>query len=81
LWGRTWQAMAKTLCEWKPREIEKKREKLAVLISRPAFYCRKCARAASKAKVLCRPRKLPGAAAQAAAPSKDGAEQAEIPNE
>lgn len=51
--------MAKTLCEWKKRDLEKHPEKLLELVRDPRFYCRKCARVANTSKVLCKPRKLP----------------------
>lgn len=51
--------MAKTLCDWSKRDLEKHADKLLKLVRDPAFYCRKCARVANTSKVLCKPRKLP----------------------
>jgi hypothetical protein len=51
--------MAKTLCDWKKKDLEHKAGHLAELVRDPRFYCRKCARSANTAKVLCKPRKLP----------------------
>ena len=51
--------MAKTLCEWSRRDLEKHPEKLLALVTEPLFYCRRCARVANVAKVLCKPRRLP----------------------
>jgi len=54
--------MAKTLCDWSKSDIDKHFDKLAELVREPRFGCRKCARSANTAKVLCKPRKLPAAA-------------------
>ena len=51
--------MAKTLCEWSKKDIEKKWEKLAELVRAPKFACTKCARSANTGKVLCKPKRLP----------------------
>jgi len=51
--------MSKTLCDWSKKELEKHPEKLCEIVREPRFYCRKCARVANIAKVLCKPRKLP----------------------
>ncbi len=51
--------MAKTLCDWSKRELEKHPDKLWELVRDPRYYCRKCARSANTAKVLCKPRPLP----------------------
>lgn len=55
--------MAKTLCDWSKKDLEKKADELAALVRDPRFYCRKCARSAHTSKVLCKPRKLPAAPA------------------
>lgn len=51
--------MAKTLCDWSKRELEKHPDKLWELVRDPRYYCRKCARSANTTKVLCKPRPLP----------------------
>ncbi len=50
--------MAKTLCDWSKKDIEKHADELAALVSDPQFYCRNCARAACTSKVLCEPKRL-----------------------
>jgi hypothetical protein len=50
--------MAKTLCDWTRKDIEKRAGELERLLSEPRFYCRKCARCACVGKVLCKPRRL-----------------------
>jgi hypothetical protein len=50
--------MAKTLCDWSKKDIEKRANELAALLRDPQFYCRKCARGACTYKVLCEPKKL-----------------------
>lgn len=51
--------MAKTLCDWSKRDIEKKADKLYELVRDPKFICRKCARVASQYQVLCKPKRMP----------------------
>jgi hypothetical protein len=50
--------VAKTLCDWSEKDIEKKAAKLAELLLSPRFLCRRCARAAARSKVLCKPARL-----------------------
>jgi hypothetical protein len=50
--------MAKTLCDWSKSDIEKKLQELREIVRNPRFYCRRCARVAHPAKVLCKPAKL-----------------------
>ncbi len=52
--------MAKTLCDWSKKDLEKRADALAEIVREPRWYCRKCARVANTSKVLCKPRKLPG---------------------
>jgi hypothetical protein len=52
--------MAKTLCDWSKKDLEKRADELAKLVRDPTWYCRKCARVANTPKVLCKPRRLPG---------------------
>lgn len=55
----THRKMAKTLCDWSKKDLEKHADELWKLVREPAWYCRKCARVANTPKVLCKPRKLP----------------------
>ncbi|MDD1783531.1 hypothetical protein LRP49_20360 [Enterovibrio sp. ZSDZ35] len=47
--------MAKTLCEWKTKEIENGLDDLLKLVKKSEYVCRKCARVANTKKVLCKP--------------------------
>ena len=51
--------MAKTICDWSRKDLEKKAEKLYALICNPSFYCRKCGRVANTKKVLCKAKGFP----------------------
>lgn len=51
--------MAKTLCDWSKRDIEKKAEKLYSIVRDPKFICRKCARVANQYQVLCKAKRMP----------------------
>jgi len=51
--------MAKTLCDWKKKDFEKKEDKLLKILQDPKFFCRRCGRVAASSKVLCKPKKLP----------------------
>jgi hypothetical protein len=53
--------MAKTLCDWSKKDLEKRADVLLTLVRDPRWYCRKCARVANVSRVLCKPRKLPDA--------------------
>jgi MinD superfamily P-loop ATPase len=46
--------MAKTICDWSRKEIERKASKLRELTEDPCFYCRKCGRVANTKKALCK---------------------------
>ncbi|WP_026842525.1 hypothetical protein [Citrifermentans bremense] len=48
----------KPLCKWNKEEIKENLKELKKLVSAPRFVCRKCARAARKAGVLCKPEPL-----------------------
>lgn len=48
----------KTLCEWSKQDIDKHYKKLSKIVINPKYYCRKCARAASNDKYLCKAEKL-----------------------
>jgi hypothetical protein len=50
--------MAKTICDWSKKDLEKHPEKLWELTREPTFYCRKCGRVANSRKVLCKGRKF-----------------------
>ena len=54
--------MSKTLCDWSRKDIERDLERLAEIVRAPRWICRKCARAASADRYLCKPRPLPGEA-------------------
>jgi hypothetical protein len=49
--------MAKTLCDWTSKDIKKHFEELSLLVAKPHFVCRKCARCAESSKLLCEPKK------------------------
>jgi hypothetical protein len=51
--------MAKSLCKWKKKEIEKGLRELAHIVDKPRFICKDCARAAHDKNYLCKPIKLP----------------------
>jgi hypothetical protein len=46
--------MAKTICDWSRKDLEKKASKLRALTESPCFYCRKCGRVADTKKALCK---------------------------
>ncbi len=47
--------MPKKLCHYKQKEIEKNIDELSVIVSKPKYICKKCARVACNKKVLCSP--------------------------
>ncbi len=51
--------MAKTLCEWSKRDLEKHTGKFYKLVREPRYYCSKCAGVANTSKVLCKPHSFP----------------------
>lgn len=51
--------MAKALCKWKKKEIDKGLNALALIINNPKFTCKDCARSANEKAYLCKPIKLP----------------------
>jgi hypothetical protein len=51
---------SKTLCEWNEKKIKNEFIMLVEIVSAPKVVCKKCARAASKKKYLCEPRKIGG---------------------
>jgi hypothetical protein len=51
--------MAKTLCDWSKKDIERDFDKLCELVTPAKFVCRKCTRSAATSKVLCKPRRIP----------------------
>ena len=51
--------MAKSLCKWKKKEIEKDFHELARIIDKPRFVCKDCARSAHDKRFLCKPIALP----------------------
>lgn len=46
--------MAKTICDFSKKELEKEPSILLELVRDPQFYCRKCGRVANTKKVLCK---------------------------
>ena len=48
----------KKLCAWDRDEIGVEAEKLSRIVGKPRYYCRRCARAASREAYLCRPEPL-----------------------
>jgi hypothetical protein len=48
----------KTLCSWKREEIESDLQELRKIVSDPRFVCRRCGRAVSKKKWVCKPAPL-----------------------
>jgi hypothetical protein len=59
--------MARTLCDWSKKDIERDLAELAEIVAQPRFICKKCARSANSGKYLCKPKRLP---ATVAAPPK-----------
>ncbi|WP_371379004.1 hypothetical protein [Thalassotalea aquiviva] len=51
--------MAKSLCKWKKKDIEKKLEQLAQIIESPQYICADCARSAHSKGYLCKAVKMP----------------------
>lgn len=51
--------MAKTLCKWKKKDIDKNLHELAHIVDKPRFACKDCARCAHNKTFLCKPTKLP----------------------
>jgi hypothetical protein len=47
--------MSKQLCDWSPKDIAKKTDKLRAIILTPRYTCRKCARSANDKTHLCKP--------------------------
>ena len=50
--------MAKSLCKWKKKDIEKNAHELMRIVSKPRFLCKDCARAAHNKEFLCKPTKI-----------------------
>ena len=53
--------VAKTLCDWNRKDIEKHFDLLCEITSRPRYSCLKCAASAHESKHLCKPRRRIGA--------------------
>lgn len=49
--------MPKSLCDWKKKDIRRRRDELEALIRDPRFLCIKCARVSNEPRVLCKPRR------------------------
>lgn len=50
--------MAKSLCKWKKKTIERNMRELIHLVDKPRFLCKDCARVAHDKEFLCNPIKL-----------------------
>lgn len=48
----------KSLCKWKPGQYVKEFELLTAIVSKPAYACHACGRAARQKKSLCKPERL-----------------------
>lgn len=46
--------MAKTICDWSRKDLEKKSAKLWALTHDPCYFCAKCGRVANTKKALCK---------------------------
>lgn len=46
--------MAKTICDWSKKDLERKADELFQLTKNAEFYCRKCGRVANQKKALCK---------------------------
>ncbi len=44
-----------TLCDWSRKKIEKQFAELTAIVAQPKFICKKCGRASSEKKRLCKP--------------------------
>jgi hypothetical protein len=51
----------KTLCDLDKKEIEKQLPAIMALVNRPAYICKKCARAANQKELVCKPARIPAA--------------------
>lgn len=51
--------MAKALCKWKKKDIEKSLHELASIVDKPRYICQDCARSAHDKGFLCKAVKLP----------------------
>lgn len=51
--------MARSLCKYKKKEIEKSLHELAHIVDKPRFICGDCARSAHDKGHVCKPVKLP----------------------
>jgi hypothetical protein len=47
-----------TLCDWDRKEIEKEMDVILRLVNNPKYICKKCARVANTASVLCKSHKI-----------------------
>lgn len=48
--------MAKTICDWSRKDLEKNAEKLWKITRDPVYFCGKCGRVANTKKALCKAR-------------------------
>lgn len=49
----------KTLCDLDKKEIEKQLPAIMALVNRPAYICKKCARAANQKELVCKAARIP----------------------
>ena len=56
--------MAKTICDWSRKDLEKNASKLWRITRDPIFFCRKCGRVANTKKVLCKAKNFEGSAGE-----------------
>lgn len=47
--------MAKSLCKWKKKDIEKNVHELIQIVDKPRYLCKDCARVAHDKGFLCKP--------------------------
>lgn len=50
--------MAKSLCKWKKKDIDKDLHSLMRIVEKPKFICKDCLRAAQDKNFLCKPTKI-----------------------
>jgi hypothetical protein len=50
--------MAKNLCKWGKKDLEKNLDEYTEIVKDPRFVCMKCGRVANKKKLLCKPKEL-----------------------
>ncbi len=51
--------MGKSLCKWKKKDIEKHFHELLIIVDKPKYICKECARCAHNKGHLCKALKIP----------------------